>query len=198
MNQRLKSCVAARGAPTLAVAFFALLATAPVARAVTINYVFEPGTNITVVEANPPSNTYTETITGSFTFNTSGSVLSMVDVTLSGAPSYFGTSPITFLYSFSPFTYAGGIGLAFAGNDDNSSYLVALQFSTLGGDNVPLVGGAIYNGQGGNNAFATAVSGGVQIATTPAPAALPLFVTGLSALGLLSWRRKKKTAPLVT
>jgi len=28
--------------------------------------------------------------------------------------------------------------------------------------------------------------------TTPIPAALPLFATGLGALGLLGWRRKRK------
>jgi hypothetical protein len=31
---------------------------------------------------------------------------------------------------------------------------------------------------------------------TPLPAALPLFATGLGALGLAGWRRKKKAAPL--
>jgi hypothetical protein len=33
-------------------------------------------------------------------------------------------------------------------------------------------------------------------ATTPLPGALPLFATGLGALGLLGWRRKKKAATL--
>ncbi len=33
-------------------------------------------------------------------------------------------------------------------------------------------------------------------AATPLPAALPLFATGIGALGLLGWRRKKKTAGL--
>lgn len=33
-------------------------------------------------------------------------------------------------------------------------------------------------------------------AATPLPAALPLFVSGLGALGLLGWRRKKKTVAL--
>ena len=33
-------------------------------------------------------------------------------------------------------------------------------------------------------------------AATPVPAALPLFATGLGALGLLGWRRKKKVAAL--
>jgi hypothetical protein len=32
------------------------------------------------------------------------------------------------------------------------------------------------------------------VAETPLPAALPLFATGLGALGLLGWRRKKKAA----
>jgi hypothetical protein len=31
---------------------------------------------------------------------------------------------------------------------------------------------------------------------TPLPGALPLFATGLGALGLLGWRRKKKAAAL--
>jgi hypothetical protein len=31
--------------------------------------------------------------------------------------------------------------------------------------------------------------------TTPIPAALPLFATGLGGLGLLGWRRKRKAAP---
>jgi hypothetical protein len=30
------------------------------------------------------------------------------------------------------------------------------------------------------------------LAPTPLPAALPLFATGLGALGLLGWRRKRK------
>ena len=33
---------------------------------------------------------------------------------------------------------------------------------------------------------------------TPLPAALPLFATGLGALGLLGWRRNKKVQALVT
>ena len=36
-----------------------------------------------------------------------------------------------------------------------------------------------------NNAIDSAV-------TTPLPAALPLFATGLGVLGLLGWRRKRK------
>ena len=32
------------------------------------------------------------------------------------------------------------------------------------------------------------------VSEVPLPAALPLFATGLGALGLLGWRRKKKAA----
>ena len=32
---------------------------------------------------------------------------------------------------------------------------------------------------------------------TPLPAALPLFATGLGALGLLGWRRKRKDAAAI-
>jgi hypothetical protein len=36
------------------------------------------------------------------------------------------------------------------------------------------------------------------VSATPLPAALPLFVTGLGALGLLGWRRKRKSAAATT
>jgi len=36
--------------------------------------------------------------------------------------------------------------------------------------------------------------GKVVPSTVPLPAALPLFATGLGALGLLGWRRKRKAA----
>ena len=38
--------------------------------------------------------------------------------------------------------------------------------------------------------------GSWSVAETPLPAALPLFATGLGALGLLGWRRKKNAAAL--
>jgi hypothetical protein len=37
-------------------------------------------------------------------------------------------------------------------------------------------------------------TGGEAVATTPLPAALPLFATGLGAMGLLGWRKKRKNA----
>jgi hypothetical protein len=38
--------------------------------------------------------------------------------------------------------------------------------------------------------------GNGSVAATPLPAALPLFATGLGALGLLGWRRKRKGAAI--
>jgi len=35
-----------------------------------------------------------------------------------------------------------------------------------------------------------------DVSTTPLPATLPLFATGLGAMGLLGWRRKRKAAAL--
>jgi len=42
----------------------------------------------------------------------------------------------------------------------------------------------------------TSLKGGQAETTTPLPAALPLFATGLGALGLLGWRRKRKVAAI--
>jgi hypothetical protein len=46
----------------------------------------------------------------------------------------------------------------------------------------------------GDNVFVGywALSGSLTPTPTPLPAALPLFATGLGALGLLGWRRKRK------
>jgi len=64
-------------------------------------------------------------------------------------------------------------------------------------------GWAIKNGMTGNQWFPQ--SGPLPEAiisdnssVVPLPAALPLFATGLGALGLLSWRRKRKAAGLAT
>ncbi len=45
----------------------------------------------------------------------------------------------------------------------------------------------------GINGEADGLFGAIQ-AETPLPAALPLFATGLGALGLFGWRRKRKSA----
>jgi hypothetical protein len=44
------------------------------------------------------------------------------------------------------------------------------------------------------NSNYTTSTGTFSLTPTPLPAALPLFATGLGALGLLGWRRKRKAA----
>jgi hypothetical protein len=58
-------------------------------------------------------------------------------------------------------------------------------------------------GNGGDTTFAVQAVTGDELLTSvstlravPLLGALPLFATGLGALGLLGWRRKKKTAAL--
>jgi hypothetical protein len=46
----------------------------------------------------------------------------------------------------------------------------------------------------GESGTISAVS--TDLGTTPLPAALPLFATGLGALGLLGWRRKRKSSAI--
>ena len=50
-----------------------------------------------------------------------------------------------------------------------------------------------YSGAGTPNGFFADASG-ASVVATPLPAALPLFATGLGALGLLGWWRKRKAA----
>ena len=47
---------------------------------------------------------------------------------------------------------------------------------------------------GVTNTFAATFAGSTVVPSVPLPAALPLFATGLGALGLLGWRRKRKPA----
>lgn len=52
--------------------------------------------------------------------------------------------------------------------------------------------GAVFSAVSGHNYSSVAI----DPSATPVPAALPLFASGLGALGLLGWRRKKKAAAL--
>jgi hypothetical protein len=69
---------------------------------------------------------------------------------------------------------------------------------------LPLASGQyqFYNFSLGTVGTATTIGGSwdyqitFDVAATPLPATLPLFATGLGALGLLGWRRKRKNAPL--
>jgi hypothetical protein len=88
-----------------------------------------------------------------------------------------------------------GVSASNAGSSANSNFGSSLDFP---------IGTAVFVLPDGvmANALDSFVSNNIfsppgAAAATPVPAALPLFATGLSALGLLSWRRKTKAAALV-
>ena len=79
------------------------------------------------------------------------------------------------------FDLAYELALSFALGTIDASHTATLAFATPSG---------IYLAAGSGSLFGdvpTVVDG-----TTPVPASLPLFVTGLGALGFLGWRRKRK------
>lgn len=95
----------------------------------------------------------------------------------------------------------------FAG-DNNNDYLVlnfAQPLPTIGGNDA-IASGCIFSTTGSPDPagcipfFDTfKFFGSVESldSATPLPAALPLFASGLGALGLLGWRRKRKAASAI-
>ena len=78
------------------------------------------------------------------------------------------------------------LGLEFLGlvTNDNSAVIAALLFSLVGDEPQGFAVDDIRFGVGEQ----------VVVPGVPLPGALPLFASGLGALGLLSWRRKRKNA----
>jgi hypothetical protein len=132
-------------------------------------------------------------ITGTITLDATGKITSE-DIKIS-EPLFFGASH-TFTNAITNSAPNSGGWVLVA--DDRSGFLALV----LG-----------YNGSSWNSppsvsinpAFSYFIAGGLpvpdyfsgkltaDVSATPLPAALPLFVGGLSALGLLGWRRKRKT-----
>jgi hypothetical protein len=113
-------------------------------------------------------------------------VLDISDGTISNGTSLTATATGLF-FNFgsntgSYFVFGGNPGLGFedaSGSLSGHPSTISLNLNAVGDPNSPIW---------------TAFSGNVEIATTPIPAALPLFATALGALGLLGWRRKRKQA----
>ena len=96
---------------------------------------------------------------------------------------------------FYNFSVAPG-GLGFLSNTDPLNTWLCFQSS--GQECAPLSDGApvIAFSIAGDPAQSYSGNQVIGTAATPIPAALPLFVSGLGTLGLLGWRRKRKTAAL--
>jgi len=128
--------------------------------------------------------------------NTAGTLASQMDPHLI---EFTGTVSVTNGQQFTV-THDDGLTLIIGGVD--------LGFST--GPTSPITNTATYTGASGNQPFTLVYGeccGGPAVlqvdlpfqsvqTTTPLPAALPLFASGLGALGLFGWRRKRKTAAL--
>jgi hypothetical protein len=97
--------------------------------------------------------------------------------------------------SYSPFVYIQANNFIVVGDDCNTLDCVAgpnkafLDFLVDPSGN-PLSSAVAINDEFGSNLSVT-------LASTPLPAAFPLFASGLGALGLLGWRRKRKGAAAI-
>ena len=165
-----------------------LLTSPEVSKALPIDYVFVPNTQV--------SYGGTGALSGTFTYDISTTTLTNIDVVLSGTP-YSGT----YSYSYDPWNTSNPtiLGLMVDSNSNSiDTHMLLLYFaSNLNGTpGITLLTNAFgYNPQPtpGNNTL-TVLSGGVALATTPIPAALPLFATGLGVTALLGWRAGKRKA----
>jgi len=93
-------------------------------------------------------------------------------------------------------TYTSTLDVAFSGPTITSIYGFSSTengdtLSSIGLTSFQLYGAGISSTDGGN------VSMQLAPAVTPLPAALPLFATGLGAMGLLGWRRKRKNTAAI-
>ena len=93
--------------------------------------------------------------------------------------------------SFASNAPSGGTGATITGTLPYT--LESFSFMGTGSDVLSI---AAYNNKSYYYVDDVSISGGTTPPTVPLPSALPLFATGLGALGLLGWRRKKRAAPL--
>jgi hypothetical protein len=75
--------------------------------------------------------------------------------------------------------------------DSGAFFLIGTSFSGVAATSGTL---KLFFWDENNGENANSIVADVTAAETPVPAALPLFATGLGALGLLGWRRKRKQA----
>ena len=89
-------------------------------------------------------------------------------------------------------TFSVNVATVTGGTPVNAWTLETLDFTATGASSVISLLG---NGSGGNQDYIgldTVSLNSIATATTPLPAALPLFAGGLAGMGLFGWRRKRK------
>jgi len=135
----------------------------------------------------------------SFTFS------GFLNATFSGGPSGVSQTGSSNLKAFpavlqyvNPFV-ADGRSTTFSSGSDSLAFIDLISSgSAFPGEILLAVGGSGQTGTEINVLnFATLTGTFPGPSATPIPAALPLFATGLGALGLLGWRRKRKNAAAI-
>ena len=141
---------------------------------------------------------------GTFSIDSATGLLTAYDITTTGGTTLGGS--VYDSATSSPSCQNCLLSNSFILNISDLSFAISLSFSnplTTPGVN-PLVLSALSDVPSGSWECAGATCdpvrlavSGVAISATPLPAALPLFATGIGALGLLGWRRKRKRAATV-
>ena len=144
-----------------------------------------------------------DTLTGTFTVDFTANMLTAFDITITGPVTPGGTSPEVF-------STTNSLSSTLVSGQNPTSIPAGMTLSlvfqnALG--TVDLITGANFSAGAvgfflnSMSVTGTATPQGVStdittssVVTTPLPAALPLFATGLGSLGLLGWRRKRKAA----
>jgi hypothetical protein len=131
-----------------------------------------------------------------------GSAVHFIHIALGTSPNFADNNPKGFTTAYSGFNVIGNNDTGrydtsqFTGGNTFTDYSSAL--ALLGSLNVTELD-FVLDGGWGANGFQELVVSAFNFSSsseTPLPAALPLFTSGLGALGLLAWRRKKKAAAL--
>lgn len=134
-------------------------------------------------------------LSGMFTVDETAAIpgLTFADLTVTGFTSPENSFDTT---SINGFQYPSDSSIEFQFVNTSGYFLVfTVDFSppdTTGSNIVHFPGGNIVSGSFSDGLIASGLTGIVALSTTPLPAALPLFATGLGSLGLLGWRRRQR------
>jgi hypothetical protein len=138
----------------------------------------------------------TGTFTGTFDYN--AGVFSPIDIVATGG---FSSSPNTITLDTNTNNSSTASDLEFTNSGNSAEFLSLFLAAPLPTSPDSVIGGGLGGfvsncaiGAICSNEFPVSGSfvSAVPLSAVPLPAALPLFASGLGALGLLGWRRKRK------
>jgi hypothetical protein len=199
-------------APVYGAALGLIIAIAPVKAATVTDFIqFTDVGTFPLNNPDPHGYQGAATVTGSFNITFDPTVLVLPSQPLTGVITSLNvtvTDPFFATLSFDPikyFAFDGAGTLTLSSDAGLGKTLTNVSFITIGingwayGD----ASSVWYSQDNYGNTLTTSGSATITELTgqgnqgeTPLPAALPLFATGLGALGALGWRRKKKAAAL--